>query len=103
LGEAGILTAQHANHFGKRKWEYIVHKKAASDFLSAKEKKIVNDTIAFVTEEHNAVSISDASHDHIWKAAADGEEIPHFTVFARPGKITNDEREWAKLQLEGGR
>jgi hypothetical protein len=103
LESAGILTAQQADHFGKRKWEYIVHKKAASDFLSAKEKKIVNEMIAFVTEQHSAASISDASHDHIWKAAEDGEEIPHFTVFAKPGRIGADEREWAKLALEGER
>ena len=41
-----------------------------------------------------------ASHDHVWRAAADGEEIPYFTIFAIPGKITVAERQWAAQQIE---
>jgi hypothetical protein len=103
LQQEGVLTVRDANHFGKRKKEFIVHKGASSDFLSPEEKTIVNDVVAFVTEEHTGSSISEKSHDHIWKAAEDGEELPLFTVFARPGKITDEDREWARLMLEGGR
>jgi hypothetical protein len=101
LEQDGLLTMQDADHFGKRKKEFLVHQSASGDFLSPEENKIVKETVAFVTEEHTAASISEASHDHIWKAAEDGEELPLFTVFARPGKITDEEREWARLMLEG--
>jgi hypothetical protein len=103
LQQDGVLTIQDADHFGWQKKEFIVHKGVSSDFLSRDEDQIVKDTVAFVTEEHTAASISERSHDHIWKAAADGEELPLFTVFAKPGRITDEDREWAQWVLEGGR
>lgn len=103
LQQEGILTIRDADHFGWQKKEYIVHQSASSDFLTPEERQIVTETVAFVTEEHTGTSISEKSHDHIWKAAADGEELPLFTVFAKPGRITDEEREWAHLMLEGGR
>jgi hypothetical protein len=100
LQQSGVLTVQEADHFGRRKREFLVHKSANGGFLSPEELAIVDRTIAYVCDEHTAVSISEASHDHIWKAADDGEIIPHFTVFAEPGKITEEDREWAQLMLE---
>lgn len=102
LQQDGVLTIQNADHFGWQKKEYIVHTSASSDFLTPDENQIVRDTVAFVTEEHTATTISEKSHDHIWKAAVDGEELPLFTVFAKPGKITDEERKWAQFVLEGG-
>jgi hypothetical protein len=99
LEEAGVLTIRDAKYFGRQKKEYIVHKEATSAFMSEDERDIVEDIIRFVCEEHTAASISHASHDHIWKAALDGEELPHYTVFARPGEITEDDREWANMVL----
>lgn len=95
----GALIVRSAPHFGKRKTEYIVRKPAGVSFLSPEEKEIVDRVIAWVTEHHTATSISNWSHDHIWRAAQDGEEIPHFTVFANPGEITDEDREWARLKL----
>ena len=100
LESEGILTVRDTQHFGKQKKEFIVHRPASADFLPSDEHAIVEEMIKFVCEENTATSISDASHDHIWKAADDGEEIPHFTVFARPGKITSDDREWARTVLD---
>jgi hypothetical protein len=100
LENEGVLTIRNVEHFGKQKKEYIVHQYASDDFLLPEELKIVKKTINIVCDEHTATSISYASHDHIWKAAEDGEEIPHFTVFAQPGSITAADREWARMQLE---
>ncbi len=102
LQQDGVLTVETVDHFGKPKREFIVHRVASSDFLSPEEEQIVNDTVTFVTEKHTAASISEYSHDHIWTAAEDGEEIPHFTVFANPAQVTDEEREWAQQKLEGG-
>lgn len=103
LQNEGVLTIRDAKHYGKDKKEFIVHSMASIDFFPTNEKEIVDWAISFVCDEHTAASISEASHDHIWKAAEDGEEIPHYTVFAIPGEITQEERNWAQMQLEGAR
>jgi hypothetical protein len=101
LQQEHILTVRDVQFFGRPKKEFIVHRNASADFLQPDEQEIVDEMIRFVTEQHTAKSISDASHDHIWKAAQDGELLPHFTVFARPAKITTEDREWARSKLEG--
>jgi Protein of unknown function (DUF4065) len=96
----GYLRVAEASHFGKQKKEYKVYVQASGSFLEPEEQAIVDKMINHVCDEHTASSISDASHDHIWMAAEDGEEIPHFTVFAKPGTVTDSERMWAQIQLE---
>ena len=103
LQQDGILTIREAPHFGRMKREFIVNESASSDFLSPEEVSVVDEARPFVTEEHTASSISLESHDHIWHAAEDGEEIPHYTVFAKPAAITETDREWAKFVLDSER
>jgi hypothetical protein len=101
LEREGVLTVSDAPHYGKRKTEYRVHKPdERTDFLDPQEVKIVNKMINYVCDGHTATSISNASHDHIWQAAVDGEDIPLFTVFARPGRITDIVLQWAQMKLE---
>jgi len=100
LEEEGVISIKDAAHFGKRKKEYVLNVAATSDFLTEDELKMVNWAIGLVCDKHTAKSISEASHDHVWKIAEDGEEIPLFTVFAKPGEITDCDREWAHQQLE---
>jgi hypothetical protein len=96
-----VLDVKTTMFHGRPKKEFIVHRRITGDFLSAAEKKIVDNTIESVTQDHTAVSISDMSHDHIWHAAKDGEELPHFTAFANPGQITDEDRDWARMKLAG--
>jgi hypothetical protein len=100
LERDGVLTVRQANHFGKHKKEYDVHVPSTGDFLHPEERKIVDRLIDHVCDEHTAASVSEASHNHIWKAAEEGEELPLFTVFAKPGRITESEREWAQFVLQ---
>jgi DNA-binding PadR family transcriptional regulator len=100
LERDGVLHVRDANHFGKQKKEYVVHLQASGDFLRSKERKIVDEIIDYVCDDHTAASVSEASHNHIWKAAEVGEELPLFTVFAQPGTITEVERNWAQQMLE---
>ena len=100
LEEEGIVTIRDASLFGKRKKEYISNTPANSDFLTEQERLDVHWAIDLVCDNHTATSISDASHDRVWKIAEDGEEIPLFTVFAKPGKITEADRVWAQQQLD---
>ena len=64
------------------------------------ELKEVDEMITLITEHYTAKSVSEASHDHIWKAALEGEEIPHYSIFAVSGEITQDEIDWARGELE---
>jgi len=82
-----------------RKKVYTVYHTRTGEFLNPEEKGIVDSTIRMVCEEHTAGSISRGSHDDVWKVAADGEEIPYFTVFSRRGEITAEDRDWARQQL----
>jgi hypothetical protein len=56
--------------------------------------------IKLITEAYTVKSVSQASHDYIWSAALDGEEIPHFSILAVAAEITSDEIEWARTELE---
>jgi len=96
----GLVSIRNSDHFGKTKKEYVLHSISNGEFLDAHQRKLVDKMIDFVCDRHTASSVSNATHDHIWHAAADGEELPLYTVFAVPGTITDAEREWAKMVIE---
>jgi len=100
LESEGAISIKEAQHFGKPKKEYIIKYGASIDYFPEEQKRIVDWAINLVCERHTASSISEASHDNVWKAAEDGEELPYYTIFAEPGKIMADEVEWARMQLE---
>jgi hypothetical protein len=100
LEAEGALTTRDVFFHGKQKKEYVVRRPISGNFLEPDELDIVEKTIDLVCDRHTATSISEASHGDVWKLAKDGEEIPYYTVFARPGDITDDDREWAQMQLE---
>jgi hypothetical protein len=95
----GKIRVQEDDYYGKKKKTFIPLKDASDSFMSPEEKDIVDDTTSLVCDKHTATSISNASHDHIWKAASDGEELPFSTVFVCPESPTDEDREWAIGQL----
>jgi hypothetical protein len=100
LQNEGILRITEAPFHDYIKREFAPLVEPDPDVFSEKELELIDWTTQYVCNEHTAASISKASHDHIWQAAADGEEIPYFTIFALPGTLTDSEREWAALQIE---
>jgi Protein of unknown function (DUF4065) len=53
-----------------------------------------------ICTEFTAAGISDISHDQVWEAADDGEEIPMFTIFAaQSGSVTDKVRSWANAVI----
>jgi hypothetical protein len=68
--------------------------------FSQSEIALINRITEYVSEKHTAASISLMSHDHIWKAASDGEDIPYFTIFANPVPVSESVREWALQEIE---
>ncbi len=79
--------------------QYRVNQKPAVDQLTPAELALTNEIIDLVCDGYTAKSISDFSHDHIWKTASDGEEIPYFTIFANPVPASPMVREWALPEL----
>ena len=64
--------------------------------LSKEEMEIMTYLIEEICEHHTANSISEATHNIIWEAAIEGEEIPlEATLAAIPGEITNKHTTWA--------
>jgi hypothetical protein len=97
----GVLAIKEVEFHGHLKKEFISLKEPSTERFTSRELEIVDWATRFVCNEHTAASISEASHDHIWQAAAEGEEIPYFTIFAVPGEITSNDLEWANQELQG--
>jgi hypothetical protein len=69
--------------------------------FSADEISIVDSVLELICRRHSARSISDLSHDVVWRAAAIGEELPYYTSFTRfLGQVGVDEMEWAVESLD---
>ena len=96
LEAAGALSVGSTQFHGHEKTQYVVHREPNTKAFDADELSVVDRAIDFVCTAHTAKSISEMSHDHIWQAAQDGEEIPYYTIFANPGEISDDEREWGR-------
>ncbi len=100
LENEGALKIEEKMYFGRPKKSFVVYKDVRDDFLPPEEKRIVDSMIDFVCDEHTASSISERSHDDVWKFAKDGEELPYYTIFSNKGLITPEDREWAQSKLE---
>ncbi len=92
----GTIHVRESDYFGKPKREFISLEPADDSIFSDDELDIVNQVIRVVCGEHTATSISDLSHDVIWKAAEMGEEIPIFAVLAaKAAPATKADMAWA--------
>lgn len=100
LESDGVLTVRETAYGGNRKREFTVLREPDLGSFSLEELDLIRKTTEFVCDAHTAKSISEMSHDHVWQAASDGEEIPYYTVFAVPDKASESDREWALEQLE---
>jgi len=99
LERDGAVFARQVMFHGKPKTDFIVVTEPDIN-LTEDERTLVDRTIKYVCDEHTAKSISDLSHDAVWHAAEDGEDIPYFTIFATKGEIDDDDREWARQEIE---
>jgi hypothetical protein len=65
------------------------------------ELHVIDYVVERVCNDHTATSISELSHDAIWDAANDGEEIPMAaTLVAEPAQWTNEISSWALHTIE---
>ena len=62
---------------------------------------VINYVVERICHDHTAASISDLSHNAIWDAANDGEEIPmSATLVAEPAQWTTEISSWALTTIE---
>lgn len=91
--EGKILIQEPEGTYDSRK--YISLSEPAQGVLSDDEKALARHVLSVVLG-FTANGISEATHDVIWEAAEDGEEIPLYATLASDmGEITDEVRGWA--------
>ena len=79
---------------------YVSRTPPEIDHLSREECSFARDILNAVCE-YSASDISEATHEEIWEAAEEGEEIPLYATLASGrGEITDAVRTWADACIE---
>lgn len=94
LAEEGkILVQEPEGQYDSRKFISLVEPHPG--VLSDDERSLAKHVLSVVLG-YTANGISEATHDIIWEAAEDGEEIPMYATLASDlGEITDEVRDWA--------
>lgn len=94
LQEEGFIHIEEPQHtYDARK--YISLEAPPTGVLSEDEKDMARAVVSAVLG-YTANAISEMTHDIIWKAADDGEEIPIYTTLAaEAGDVTDEVKAWA--------
>ena len=94
LQDEGKVLVQDSEHrFMPRNFLSLVAPE--NDVLSEIDRLLADHVLRFVWQ-HEAEDISELTHDEIWDAAIEGEEIPLYaTLVSGIGAITDEIREWA--------
>jgi hypothetical protein len=99
LQREGALVVRDVEFFGKPKKEYISLREPELADFTAEEISIVDEITEVICERHTAASISERTHDDIWRMAEIGEDIPLPTVFAVKGEVTERDIAWADSKI----
>jgi hypothetical protein len=95
--EGKIHVREHEFLPSKKIRLFVSLEDADRSVFEADEAEIIDLVRKHICEEHTAASISEASHDCIWEAANDGEEIPMAaTLVAQRAELTDTVSTWAK-------
>jgi hypothetical protein len=97
----GHIVTRTVPYKGKQKREYFASGVPDISFLGEKEKRILDEVIRNITQDHSASSISEKTHDRLWEVAALGERIPYQQqLLVRFPPLTVEDQEWIKSELE---
>lgn len=101
LVNEGKVARGRADHFGHIKNEYIAIQPSDKSQFSGEEVSVIDEAYEHVCINHTARSISDETHNVIWKIAEMGEVMPYAAVFAASiGEIDDDDLAWAAQKLQ---
>lgn len=97
-GEGKIHVREPVGRYDSRKFLSLTAPDPA--ILSDDEKELAKTVLSAVLG-YTANAISEMTHDIIWEAADDGEEIPLYaTLVSTRGPITDDVKAWARGIIE---
>lgn len=101
LVQKSILRVEEVKYFGRAKKQYISLMEPDSSIFTADQLEIVDNVLVAITTQHTATSISELTHDAIWKLATIDEVMPHSAILASKfGKISDQDTIWARSRLE---
>jgi hypothetical protein len=96
--EGKVIVRDPVSQYDTR--QYITLQEPEIDPLfSASDIRDIDNIIDAVCDSHTAKSISDRTHNEAWLMAEMGEDLPYYTVLARPGEITEDDVAWADERI----
>ena len=100
LQKDGVLLIEEVEYYGHRKRQFVCLGEPNISLFSESELEIIQDVFSAVTNSHTAASISQLTHDVIWKLAEVGEEIPLLAVLASSlGQVKSDDVEKARQRM----
>ena len=92
--EEKIMIRQPENHYDARKFICLLPPDVS--LLSDDACVLTKYVLDFVCE-HSANMVSEITHEEVWHAAQEGEEIPMYATLATgKGAITDEVRGWAE-------
>lgn len=101
LYEEEKLISREVDYFNYKKKEFFTLIKPDISKFSAEEISLIDKVADIIINKHTANSISNLTHNQIWKLAEIGEEIPYYTVFATElDEINENDIKWAKIEIE---
>jgi hypothetical protein len=101
LEQEGKIHIREKEFAGYRMRLFTALEEADKSLFSPVELEVVDSISEEICGKHTANSISELSHDQIWAAAKEGEEIPLYaTLASRQGQFTGEIAEWADSVVE---
>lgn len=82
LEAEGKVDIRDVEYHGYAKKEFVAREEPDFDGLTEDEVALVDRAIEFVCDRNTASSISELTHDSVWKLARMGDEIPYSAVLA---------------------
>lgn len=100
LETEGALQIDEVEYFGRRKRQYVALTEPDRSIFDQSEISTVDKVIETVTQGHTATSVSDLTHDAIWKLADLQEEIPlHAVLASRLGSVSGEDVNRARQRM----
>lgn len=85
--------------FGQYTQKCFVAKEPADvDFFTPRQIQLLDSVVREISKEHDSESISEVSHDIVWRSAQKGEPIPYYTSLLQVTESATEpeEKEWAR-------
>lgn len=95
------VATRSVDYYGNEKKEYFSLREPDVSEIKPEEIYVIDSVFDDVCHNHTAQSISELSHNRIWRRAEYGEEIPHNAMyFSESGAINEEILLWARDTMD---